>query len=78
MTADVSHDNQAEVSAPAASSQSVARHHLAASLGFLIVGVLMLAVASLQYVAPDLLSGSGLCRTVVSGRPPSTSFSMGG
>lgn len=60
MTADVSHDNQAEVSAPAASSQSVARHHLAASLGFLIVGVLMLAVVSLQYVAPDLLTGSGV------------------
>ena len=60
MTADISHDNQAEVSAPAASSQSVARYHLAASLGFLIVGVLMLAVASLQYVAPDLLTGSGV------------------
>lgn len=59
MTADVSQDNQAEVSAPAASSQSVARHHLAASLGFLIVGVLMLAVASIQYAAPDLLEGSG-------------------
>ena len=59
MTADVSHENQAEGAAPAASSQSVARHHLAASLGFLIVGVLLLAVASVQYVAPDLLSGSG-------------------
>ncbi len=44
---------------PAASSQSVARHHLAASLGFLIVGVTMLALASVQYVSPDLLSGWG-------------------
>ena len=60
MTADVSHDNQAEVLTPAATSQSVARHHLAASLGFLIVGVLMLAVASVQYAAPDLLDGSGV------------------
>jgi cytochrome c oxidase cbb3-type subunit I/II len=60
VTADVSHENQATAVAPAASSQRVARHHLAASLGFLIVGVLMLALASTQYVAPDLLSGSGL------------------
>ncbi|MDX2342264.1 MAG: cbb3-type cytochrome c oxidase subunit I [Acidimicrobiia bacterium] len=59
MTADVAHENQTELATPAASSQSVARHHLAASLGFLIVGVLMLAVASVQYAAPELLSGSG-------------------
>ncbi|MCP3997415.1 MAG: hypothetical protein GY722_20510 [bacterium] len=59
MTAEVSHEKESEAASPAASSQSVARHHLAASLGFLIVGVLMLAIASLQYVAPDLLSGSG-------------------
>lgn len=57
MTAEVSHDNQAEVLTPAASSQRIARHHLAASLAFLIVGVLMLAVASVQYVSPDALSG---------------------
>lgn len=57
MTAEVSHDNPAEALTPAASSQSIARHHLAASLGFLIVGVLMLAIASIQYVSPDALSG---------------------
>lgn len=55
MTAEVSHDRP--VSEPALSSQTVARHHLAASLGFLIVGVLMLAVASVQYVLPDALNG---------------------
>lgn len=55
MTAEVS--NQASVSEPAVSSQTVARHHLAASLGFFIVGVVMLAVASMQYVLPDALSG---------------------
>jgi cytochrome c oxidase cbb3-type subunit I/II len=60
VTADVSQENQAEVSTPAATSQSVARHHLAASLGFLIVGVVMLAIASVQYAAPDLLDGSGV------------------
>ncbi len=60
MTAEVSQEREAEATAPAASSQSVARHHLAASLGFLIVGVLILAIASLQYVSPDLLSGSGV------------------
>ncbi len=59
VTAEVSHEKEAKVATPASSSQSVARHHLAASLGFLIVGVLMLALASLQYVSPDLLSGSG-------------------
>ncbi len=59
VTAEVAHEQEAETGTPAASSQSVARHHLAASLGFLIVGVLMLALASLQFVAPDLLSGSG-------------------
>ncbi|MEA2002655.1 MAG: cbb3-type cytochrome c oxidase subunit I [Actinomycetota bacterium] len=57
MTVDVSIDNPAEVLEPAASSQTVARHHLAASLGFLIVGVVLLAAASVQYVAPGLLSG---------------------
>ena len=57
MTAEVSHDNTAEVAGPAVSSQTVARHHLAASLGFLIVGVLMLAIASVQFVSPELLSG---------------------
>ena len=57
MTAEVSLDNRPEDVTPAASSQSVARHHLAASLGFLIIGVLMLAIASVQYVAPDALSG---------------------
>lgn len=55
MTAEVSHDKP--VSEPAESSQTVARHHLAASLGFLIVGVIMLALASIQYVVPDALSG---------------------
>ncbi len=59
MTAEVSQEEAAEAATPAASSQSVARHHLAASLGFLIVGIVMLAIASLQYVAPDLLSGGG-------------------
>ena len=59
MTAVVSHESQAEVKPPAASSQSVARYHLWASLVFLVVGVFMLAIASLQYVSPDLLSGSG-------------------
>ncbi len=59
VTAEVSHDKEAQAATPAGSSQSVARHHLAASLGFLIVGVSMLAIASLQYVSPDLLSGSG-------------------
>lgn len=63
MTADVSHENhsdgdQATVS-PAASSQSIALYHLWASLASLIVGVSMLAIASVQYVSPDLLSGSG-------------------
>jgi cbb3-type cytochrome oxidase subunit 1/mono/diheme cytochrome c family protein len=55
VTAEVS--NQATVSEPAASSQTVARHHLAASLGFLIVGVVMLATSTMQYVLPDALSG---------------------
>jgi cbb3-type cytochrome oxidase subunit 1 len=59
VTAEVSQDSPAQGSGAAASSQSVARHHLAASLGFLIVGVLMLAIASVQFVAPDLLSGWG-------------------
>ncbi len=57
VTVDVSNDNPVEVSGPAASSQAVARHHLAASLGFLILGVSLLALASIQYVAPGLLSG---------------------
>ncbi len=60
MTAEVAHEQEPETTTPAASSQSVARHHLAASLGFLIVGVFMLALASLQYVAPELLEGSGI------------------
>jgi cytochrome c oxidase cbb3-type subunit I/II len=55
VTAEVS--NKASVSEPAASSQTVARHHLAASLGFLIVGVVLLALASIQFVVPDALSG---------------------
>lgn len=59
MTADVSHDNQAVAESPAASSQSVARYHLWASLIFLMLGVGMLAVASIQYVVPTTLSGSG-------------------
>lgn len=59
MTADVSHDNQAVAGSPAASSQSVARYHLWASLIFLMLGVGMLAVASIQYVSPATLSGSG-------------------
>ena len=58
MTAEVSQDNSAGVVSPAASSQSVARYLLWASLVFLIVGVAMLAIASVQYVSPDLLSGS--------------------
>lgn len=58
MTADVSHDNQVAES-PAASSQSIARYHLWASLVFLIVGVSLLALASVQFVSPDLLKGSG-------------------
>ncbi|MGA9597381.1 MAG: cbb3-type cytochrome c oxidase subunit I, partial [Acidimicrobiia bacterium] len=58
MTAEVSQDDSAGVVSPAASSQSVARYHLWASLVFLIVGVAMLAIASVQYVSPDLLSGS--------------------
>lgn len=57
MTAEISHDNPPLASEAAASSQQVARHHLAASLGFLVVGALLLALASMQYVAPDLLSG---------------------
>lgn len=42
------------------SSKNLARHHLAASLGFLVLGVFVLALASLQFVAPDLLGGSAL------------------
>ena len=60
VTAEVSHHNSAEASTPAASSQTIARQHLLASLGFLVVGVFLLALASLQYVFPDLLCGSGL------------------
>ncbi len=57
MTAEVSQDKK--ISETAASSQSVARHHLAASLAFLIVGIVMLALASVQFVSPDLLRGWG-------------------
>jgi cytochrome c oxidase cbb3-type subunit I/II len=37
----------------------VAKHHLAASLGFLVVGVVLLALASIQFVVPDALRGWG-------------------
>jgi cbb3-type cytochrome oxidase subunit 1/mono/diheme cytochrome c family protein len=57
VTAEVSHDNSALVSEAATSSQQVVRHHLAASLGFLVVGAVLLALAAAQYVAPDLLAG---------------------
>lgn len=57
VTAEIHHDNPPLASEAATSSQQVARHHLAASLGFLIVGAVLLALAGVQYVAPDLLSG---------------------
>ncbi len=59
MTAEVSQDNTEVAASPAQSSQSVARYHLWASLIFLVVGIAMLAIASLQFVSPDLLSGTG-------------------
>lgn len=58
MTAEVSQDSIAGVDSAAASSQSVARYHLWASLIFFTVGVFMLALASLQLVAPELLGGT--------------------
>ena len=58
MTVEVSHDVKEGFDTPAASSQSVARYHLWASLAFLVVGVAMLAIASMQFIVPDMLGGS--------------------